>query len=301
LRHRSISGVDCRCKQSKPPTIMDASHDTRLGSFCWVELVTTDLPASKVFYGSLFGWSATDELLDGVPYSILTVADREVGGMTALSKEAKRSGTASYWFSYVAVTDADAIATQAAALGGNAVLGPLQMGPANVAVLRDPTGAVFGVWQSLDATGTFDEGQANAVSLNELTTPNVEQAGRFYAGLFGWRELAGESAALPYKTFMMGEKIVAGMLQGKGETTPGAAWTVYFSVSDAARVVEKATYLGGTALVPLREVPNVGRLAVLSDPGGAVFAVIELAGGVVQESKESTEPTARIQVGAKRS
>lgn len=276
---------------------MESSKDTRLGSFCWVELVTTDLPASKIFYGSLFGWTSTDELLDGVPYSILTVRDREVGGMTALSKEAKRAGASSYWFSYVAVEDAEAIATKAAALGGEAVLGPLQMGPANIAVLRDPTGAVFGLWQSLDTAGTFDEGQANAVSLNELTTPDVDRAGRFYATLFGWRELAGQSAAPRYKTFTRGERIVAGMLQGSGP----AAWTVYFSTFDASRTVEKATYLGGRVVVPLREVPSVGRLAVLSDPGGATFAVIELAGGVVEESRESAETTVRVVAGGKAS
>jgi uncharacterized protein len=278
---------------------MEGSGDTRLGSFCWVELVTSDLPTSKVFYGSLFGWTATDELLDGVPYAILTVGNREVGGMTALSKAAKRSGASSYWFSYVAVEDAEAIAARAAALGGKAVMGPLQMGPASVAVLEDPSGAVFGLWQSLDAAGTFDEGQANAVTLNELTTPDVGQAGRFYSGLFGWRELAGESAAIPYKTFAVGEKIVAGMLQGKEPSATASAWTVYFSASDAARTVEKATYLGAKIVVPLREVPSVGRLAVLADPGGAVFAVIELEGGVVQESTESAEPTRPVRTGTK--
>jgi predicted enzyme related to lactoylglutathione lyase len=274
-----------------------ASSAARLGSFCWVELVTPDLPASKVFYGSLFGWTVTDELLDGVPYAVLTVGNREVGGMTALSKEAKRSGTSSYWFSYIAVEDAAAIAANAAGLGGQAVLGPLEMGPASVAVLKDPTGAVFGLWQSLGATGTFDEGQANAVSLNELSTPNVDRAGKFYATLFGWRELAGESAALPYKTFTMNGNIVAGMLQGPAAAP--AAWTVYFSVADAARTLEKATYLGATIIVPLREVPGVGRLAVLADPGGAVFALIELVGGVVEEAKESADPTVRIQVRGK--
>jgi predicted enzyme related to lactoylglutathione lyase len=278
---------------------MGGFTDTRLGSFCWIELVTTDLPASKVFYGSLFGWTSTDELLDGVPYSILTVGDREVGGMTALSKEAKRSGTPSYWFSYVAVEDAEAIATKAAKLGGKTVLGPLQMGPASVAVLEDSTGAVFGLWQSLDTTGTFDEGQANAVSLNELTTPDVESAGRFYAGLFGWREVAGEGSALPYKTFAMGEKIVAGMLQGTGPSKADAGWTVYFSVSDVARTIEKADYLGAKVLVPLHETPEVGRLAVLADPGGAVFAVIERLTGVVEPSAESAVPTVRVQVSTK--
>ena len=280
---------------------MAGSKDTRLGSFCWVELVTADLPTSKMFYGSLFGWTATDELLDGVPYTILTVGNREVGGMTALSKEARRSGTSSYWFSYVAVEDAAAIAAGAAELGGQALMGPLEMGPASVAVLKDPAGAVFGLWQSLDATGTFDEGQADAVSLNELTTPNVDQAGKFYSGLFGWRELAGESADLAYKTFVAGEKIVAGMLQGNGLSTAASAWTVYFSVSDASRTVDKATYLGAKVVVPIREVPGVGRLAVLADPGGAVFALTELEGGVVEESSESAEPTVRVALGTKTS
>jgi predicted enzyme related to lactoylglutathione lyase len=271
------------------------SKDTRLGTFCWVELATTNLPASKVFYGTLFGWTVTDASLDGVPYSILTVGDREVGGMTALSKEARKSGTASYWFSYVAVDDAGAIAAKAAQLGGQSVMDPMETGPASIAVLRDPAGAVFGLWQSLDETGTFDDGQANLVRLNELSTPDVERSGRFYSGLFPWREAAGGSPAVPYKTFLLGEQIVAGMMETEGAQP--AAWMVYFSVRDAARTVEKAAYLGGKIVAPLNEVPGAGRLAILADPEGAVFAVVEPADGVVEEAKESAEPTVRVDAG----
>jgi hypothetical protein len=62
-------------------------------------------------------------------------------------------------------------------------------------------------------------------------------------------------------------------------------------------MVEKATHLGAKTVVPLGEVPGVGRLAVLADPGGAVFAVIQLMGGVVEESKESAETTVRTNIG----
>jgi hypothetical protein len=137
------------------------------------------------------------------------------------------------------------------------------------------------------------------VSLSELSTPDVDKSGRFYSGLFGWAERPGESAALPYKTFWLGEQIVAGMLQGNGTSPASAQWTLYFTVSDASRTVEKATYLGALTVLPLREVPGVGRLAVLADPGGAVFAVIELLGGVVAESKESAETTVPTHLGTK--
>jgi predicted enzyme related to lactoylglutathione lyase len=222
------------------------------------------------------------------------VGDREVGGMTALSKAARKTGTPSYWFSYVAVDDAAAIATKAAQLGGKAVLDPMEMGPANIAVLKDPTGAVFGLWQSLDATGTFDDGQANVVRLNELSTHDVELSGRFYSGLFGWRERAGADAAQPYKTFVRGDEIVAGMLESKNETAALDAWTVYFAVRDAARVVQKATYLGAKIVAPLIDVPGAGPLAILSDPEGAQFAVVEMAGGVVEEARESSDTTVRV-------
>lgn len=270
--------------------------DARQGAFCWVELATTDLPSSKIFYSSLFGWVDSDLLLDGVPYSILTASDREVGGMTALGKEAKKHGQPSYWFSYVSVADAAALAAKATDLGGQVLVGPLEMGPASIAVLKDPTGATFGLWQSLDDEGTFDDGQADAVRLNELATPDLARAAHFYSSLFGWRELDSGSAGAGYKTFLRGDEIVAGMLQSKGPAP--AAWTVYFSVADAARVIEKATVLGGSALVPLNEVPDVGRLAVLADPRGAVFAVIERTGGVVEQAKDVPETTARVRTGS---
>jgi predicted enzyme related to lactoylglutathione lyase len=55
-------------------------------------------------------------------------------------------------------------------------------------------------------------------------------------------------------------------------------WLPYFQVDDADRTVARATELGGNVVVPLMDIPNVGRMATLADPQGATFAVIKLAG-----------------------
>jgi predicted enzyme related to lactoylglutathione lyase len=254
--------------------------DAPTGSFCWVELATTNLASSKAFYGSLFDWAITDTLIDGVPYAVAAGARGEVAGMSVLSREAKKSGTSSYWFSYIAVDDPPAVAVKAALLGGKIVVGPLEMGPASVAVVRDPTGAVFGLWHWARAREDAHRGYAAAVALNELSTPDINRAGSFYAGLFGWQDLASARAAVPYKTFKLGERIVAGMMQAQPAPRAAAEWTVYFSVTDAAATVARAESLGAGAVIPLHDVAGAGRLAVLTDPEGAVFAVIEPGGGV---------------------
>ena len=123
-------------------------------------------------------------------------------------------------------------------------------------------------------------GYAAAVALNELSTPDINRAGSFYAGLFGWQDLASARAAVPYKTFKLGERIVAGMMQAQPAPRAAAEWTVYFSVTDAAATVARAESLGAGAVIPLHDVSGAGRLAVLTDPEGAVFAVIEPGGGV---------------------
>jgi len=95
----------------------------------------------KKFYGGLFDWTITDMPMGGMPYSIAALGDKQVGGITPLSEEAKKMGAPPNWLSYVAVDDAAASAKKVAALGGKVLFGPLDVGPGKMAIAADPTGA----------------------------------------------------------------------------------------------------------------------------------------------------------------
>jgi len=247
------------------------------GTFCWIELQSTDLPASRRFYGSLFGWE-TSEVPGPQPYVMASHGSYNVAGLTVLGDEAKKMGAPPNWLSYIAVDDAAASAKKIAALGGTVLAGPMEMGPGKMVVAQDPTGAVFAVWQQLRSMGTFQYGEPGSLGWNELSATNVDRAGSFYGGLFGWTPKTTEMPGMIYTTFMLGDtEAMAGGMMAQPKEMAGAPsmWTVYFSVADADKTVDAAKGLGATVLFPATDIPTIGRFAVLADPQGAAFSVIK--------------------------
>jgi hypothetical protein len=246
------------------------------GTFCWIELGTTDVAAAKKFYGGLFGWTLTDMPMGAMPYSMAAVGDKRVAGLTVLSDAAKKMGAPPNWLSYVAVDDAAASAKKIASLGGKVLVGPMDIGPGHMVVAADPTGAVFAVWQSVQSMGTFLMGEPGSLGWNELISTNEDKAVSFYKGLFGWQADATEMPGMTYTIFKQGEAMIAGsMAQPKQMAGAPSLWGVYFAVADADQAAEKATALGGKVLNPPMDIPGIGRFAVVADPQGAMFSVIK--------------------------
>src|SRR5262249_365841 len=105
-----------------------------------------------------------------------------------------------------------------------------------------------------------------------------DQAGKFYADLFGWKPQAKQFGPMTYTVFHIGERQVGGMMQMPPQM--GAApshWMVYFAVENCDASAEKGRGLGGQVMVRPTDIPNVGRFAALRDPQGAAFSVIKLA------------------------
>lgn len=95
---------------------------------------------------------------------------------------------------------------------------------------------------------------------------------------FGFQ--SDESLGMPYTFFNQGDRPVAGMLRANEKTGDGPPhWLSYVSVEDLEASVETAQALGGTVLQPPMPVGAHGRLAVIQDPGGAVFSFWEFAKG----------------------
>jgi uncharacterized protein len=115
------------------------------GAYCWSELVTTDLDASKAFYDAVFGWGAADLGPGGEnAYTEWKVGERSVGGMMAKRADMPAE-MPPYWGVYFAVDDADATAAKAKELGGQVLMGPMDIEPGRMAVLSDPVGVMFNI------------------------------------------------------------------------------------------------------------------------------------------------------------
>jgi len=246
------------------------------GTFCWPELSTTDVTAAKRFYSTLFGWAPDDSPMpDGGAYTMLKLGNEDVGAMCGMHPEQLKAGVPPHWNLYVAVASADDTATKAASLGGTVILPPFDvMDAGRMAVIQDPTGAVFSIWQPKGHAGASRIDEVGALSWNELYTRDTEKAGAFYSGLFGWRRKAWEGP-MPYTLFHLdADRMVGGMMSMPDDMKDVPPhWLPYFQVEDVDAAVARAREIGGTICNPPMDVPKVGRIAMLADPQGAAFAI----------------------------
>jgi predicted enzyme related to lactoylglutathione lyase len=250
------------------------------GTFCWPELATTDQTSGVAFYRKLFGWDVNDQTTGpGETYSMFQLRGREVGAAYTMRPEERQHGTPPHWKAYVTVTSADDAAKRTQELGGKVLAPPFDvMDSGRMAILQDPTGAVFQVWQPKKHSGARILREPGALCWTELATRDTAAAKKFYTTLFGWKEKTSTDAGMAYTEFSVGGTPGAGMMEMNAQMAGVPAhWLSYFQVADCDASANKAKELGGAFLMPPTDIPNVGRFSVIRDPQGAVFAIIKLA------------------------
>jgi predicted enzyme related to lactoylglutathione lyase len=244
------------------------------GTFCWIDLATTDQAAAKSFYAELFGWEAEDlPVGDGASYSMMRLGGKDVAAIAEQPQQQRDAGVPPAWNSYVSVDDADAAAERAKELGGTVHAPPFDvMEVGRMAVLQDPHGAFFMVWQPRQHFGAALVNVPGALCWNELASPDLDASAAFYSDLFGWKTESFEGSERPYLVIQNEERGNGGIRPAMEGEPPN--WSAYFAVEDvgagAARVVE----LGGSKLMEPMDI-GVAKIAPVQDPQGAMFALYE--------------------------
>ena len=249
------------------------------GSFCWVELATTDQKAAKTFYTSLFGWAVEDNPMGPDDfYSMFKLSGRDTGAAYSMRKEQRAQGVPPHWMVYIAVENADKSVAKAAQAGGT-VLSPAfdVMDAGRMGVIQDPAGAIFSLWEPKRSQGITISGD-NSMCWADLSTPNPDRAGKFYSELFGWQLTKDEKDASGYIHIKNGEHFIGGIppAEHRNPNSP-PHWLIYFQVADVQAATAKAGQLGGKVLMPVRAMENVGTWSIVSDPQGAVFSLFKSA------------------------
>jgi uncharacterized protein len=253
---------------------------------CWVDTLAPDPHRSMRFYERLFGWEFEGPgSTPGDPpgeYFVARLGGRDVAGLGSVGDE----NTPAAWSTYISVASVDGVVERATAAGAQLLAGPVQASPAGrLAVLADPAGAVFGVWEAEDRQGAQLVNAPSAWAMSMLQTSDPDGARRFYGELFGWEAepldmggLEGMLWRLP--GYLGGEPhqpvprdVVAVMVPVAGEGR--SQWNVDFSIDDADAAAATAQELGGAVLAPAHDTAGF-RQAVLADPHGAVFSVSTL-------------------------
>lgn len=243
------------------------------GDPCWIELATSDRVAATKFYSELFGWEVEETPIPGDVYIILKNGGKDAAALYFDNQ----SGLPPRWTTYIAVASADDAATKAKSLGGTVVAGPFDaMDYGRMAIMTDPSGAAFAVWQANKNIGIRTMGEPVSLCWIELTTPAPAKCEPFYTQLFGWN-VKHSTDGMPYTEWHQGERGIGGMMETPKEMPDMPPhWMPYFSVSGCDATLEKAKSLGTTDFFGPHDIPHVGRFAILQDPQGARFAIIEL-------------------------
>lgn len=249
------------------------------GSFCWIELATSDQKAAKAFYGSLFAWEPNDMPMGpGEFYTIFRLEGRDAAAGYTLRKEQVAQHVPPHWMLYIQVENVDTTGAKVPQLGGTVVVAPFDVFDlGRMAVITDPTGAYFSLWQPNRSKGTQIAHIAGNLCWSDLSTPDPKRAGEFYSKLLGWQIMDDEKGT-DYLHIKNGEHFIGGIPPVKTRP-PGvpAHWLPYFWVDDVDASAAKAKQLGANICLTPTSLEDVGRLAVIADPQGAVFAIFKSA------------------------
>jgi hypothetical protein len=247
--------------------------DYTSGTPSWVDVSTPDMAATKAFYGGLFGWEGTSYPEMG-GYTQFTVSGKLVAGAAPTMS----SDQPIAWSTYISTGDADAVARAVQENGGQVAVPPMDVAAlGRMAAFTDPTGAFFGVWQPGEFIGAQLVNEPGSFGWNELDTRDMEAAKAFYTKVFPWTAKTSGEGADAYTEWQLDGRSIAGGMVINESFPPNVPpnWLTYFVVADSEATVAKVKELGGTAIMPGMDTDQ-GRIAVLADPHGAVFATIQM-------------------------
>jgi uncharacterized protein len=176
-----------------------------------------------------------------------------------------------HWLGHIRVEKLEDTIAKATQAGGRLAAGPFELGDVGrFAIVGDPQGAFVSVYEA----ASEQPAPEGVFVWDELATGDVDGAQRFYEEVFGWRTADMGADYGGYRVFSCGETRIAGLMALPHDDVP-AHWQPYVYVADPDATVAQAAELGGSALMGPMDVPEVGRIAVLRDPQGATFGIIE--------------------------
>ena len=245
----------------------------------WVDLSTPNPAESKRFYEELFGWEITEHETGDpdAPYFMGRLGGRPAAGMMRQDPDQAAQGVPPMWSMYIAVDDVDAATARAREAGGQVLVEPMDvMSEGRMSFVLDPTGAAVGFWEAQDHVGAEAVNEPGAFNWSEVVTDEPEKLDAFYSKAVGARFEEIEFGGGPYTAMKVNDRTVGGTMRPQQKGTP-PHWHVYFQVEDADAAAETAKAEGGNVVAGPFDTP-AGRIAVIQDPHGAMFSVIQPEG-----------------------
>lgn len=233
-----------------------------MGLFVWADLSTYDPKSSQRFYKKVFGWKFQNVGGYRVAYRKRT----EIAGLYETPDFFKQINMPHFWMSYVGVADALAVAERARSFDDAVVELADEFYGGNIALIRDPQGAGFTVYDGGQLDGRRTE--TGTMVWNELHVSDASHVVPFYEALFDWVvEPGGEAGA--HRILFGGEHIgdineLPNDVKGEYEY-----WVCTFGVDDLARTKERVVDNGGGLVI------DEGHRMLMHDDSGEAFFYIQ--------------------------
>jgi predicted enzyme related to lactoylglutathione lyase len=270
-----------------PPLNAPPSTEHHVGKVVWADLVTPDLAAAEHFYGGLLGWTFQSIHTGNSEYAIALADGRPVGGLFQKPIPAGEHQQ-SAWLTFIAVRDVDAAKRTALAHGAK-VVSDSKSYPSRgrQAVLSDPEGAVFAILASSSGDAPDFLADPGEWLWSSLLSKDPGAEAAFYQTLFGYDvfDLASEDGS--DHVILSGDDFARASVNAfpAGSAHRHAHWLNFIRVVSTSDSVAKAVALGGRVLVEPHVDRHGGQVAVVADPAGAPFGLMEWT-----ESDSKTEP-----------
>ncbi len=240
----------------------------------WFDHMSPDVKTSAAFYEKIFGWTYEVQGPEFGHYHMAHVGGRAAAGLGQPGEQG--GGGPPAWMVYYSAEDVAAMTAKAKELGATIMMDCMEVPETGkMSIVQDPTGAVFGLWEPINHKGAGISGAHGAMTWCEVNTGDAEAAKAFYTGLFDATAEPMPGDDMTYYMIKVGETTVGGILQmdEKWEGIP-PHWSAYFQVDNTEEAAKAAEAAGGKINVPVFDTP-FGKIAVLSDPAGAVFSVVQ--------------------------
>ena len=252
-------------------------------TFKWADVFAFDLAGAKEYYSGLFGWHFTDQYSEGKLVYSLGCMDASANPPESTSVagvapkwETEGEPCPRTWESYVLVESVDETAKKVTANGGSIAMGPMDvMEAGRMAVCTDNRGIAFNLWQPHYHTGARIEKVPGTLTWFELTTTDIQVAGKFYGAVFDWSLSEGAVGDQPYWVFKKGDFSVGGLHTRIEETGGQQNWMPYFLVEDIVASLKRSEYLNGSTIFGPFNEPDVGLFAVAADAEGNLFGLAQ--------------------------
>jgi predicted enzyme related to lactoylglutathione lyase len=260
-----------------PPLVTPASTEHHVGKVVWVELVTPDLAATERFYGGLFGWTFREIHSGSTDYSVALLDGRPIGGLfhKAVPKDKRRQPA---WLTFIAVSDVDAAKRTAVEHGAKVVFEPktyAQRG--RQVVLTDPEGASFALLASSSGDPPDFLASPGEWIWSSVHVRDPAAEATFYKALFGYDVFDVPSNDGLKHAILSSEDYARASLNAFPDNSSQRHphWLNFVRVTDAARAAAMAVSLGGRVLVEPHVDRHGGNVAIIADPTGAPFGLME--------------------------